>query len=381
MENNDLYLVTERNETSASEVNYLYTGQELFGPHRPFPECSTMETGVDGDWRYLSYRETKGTPTEWRFHVVDMTHGEEHAAHDIAQFLSGAHNREGSTWENDPMRTSPSARKMLAELMRPVLAADFGSNKWMYQMGAIEWSKEHQPFVDDLDHIYTSLDLVRVERSRSSVTQGEVPVSCNGRPIVRYGDEICLQKKDGTLLHSMSGRIYPGPMYGPVIGGWGSSKPDSNFSKAAIVQYDNLVYDALQSEPLREVEVWQLGRSEDALRARFLSYDLILKYNGSFRPELYECVWKGSVTANDLEDIYRIFNVAHPQDYKAPSLSVSDVVKVDGKFYFCDSIGFRKIDFDRNVQRLDDKVKNAQEVSSSKAQTQPEEKSPSHRGR
>ncbi len=46
-----------------------------------------------------------------------------------------------------------------------------------------------------------------------------------------------------------------------------------------------------------------------------------------------------------LEDIYEKLNIAHPADYRARSLSVSDIVAIkhDNKilFYFCDRIGFR----------------------------------------
>ena len=53
----------------------------------------------------------------------------------------------------------------------------------------------------------------------------------------------------------------------------------------------------------------------------------------------------------DLEDIYRIFNVGHPENFKGRSLSVSDIVEivsgnVDTGYYYCDTIGFKKISFD-----------------------------------
>ena len=44
-------------------------------------------------------------------------------------------------------------------------------------------------------------------------------------------------------------------------------------------------------------------------------------------------------------------NLERPEGYKGRSLSVSDVVEIvdengDSTFHFCDSIGFKQIDFD-----------------------------------
>ena len=48
-----------------------------------------------------------------------------------------------------------------------------------------------------------------------------------------------------------------------------------------------------------------------------------------------------------LEDIYRRFNIDHPEDFKGHSLSVSDVVVLHGDgadtAYYVDSIGFKEL--------------------------------------
>lgn len=61
--------------------------------------------------------------------------------------------------------------------------------------------------------------------------------------------------------------------------------------------------------------------------------------------KVYECDVPKETT---LEDLYMIFNVKHPEDYKAHSMSVSDVVveyEDDGAktAWFCDSFGFERI--------------------------------------
>ena len=57
--------------------------------------------------------------------------------------------------------------------------------------------------------------------------------------------------------------------------------------------------------------------------------------------------------AGTLEEVYQMFNLDHPEGYRGRSLSVSDVVEVVGEekstFHFCDSIGFREVDFDPDM--------------------------------
>ena len=61
--------------------------------------------------------------------------------------------------------------------------------------------------------------------------------------------------------------------------------------------------------------------------------------------EDYKLVWEGELVARTLEKVYRELNYAHPADYKARSLSVSDIVEVIGEDgvrnkWFCDSVGW-----------------------------------------
>lgn len=48
-----------------------------------------------------------------------------------------------------------------------------------------------------------------------------------------------------------------------------------------------------------------------------------------------------------LERVYNIFNINKPADFKGHSLSVSDVVTLNGVAYYVDTFGFKKLrDFD-----------------------------------
>jgi hypothetical protein len=78
---------------------------------------------------------------------------------------------------------------------------------------------------------------------------------------------------------------------------------------------------------------------------------------GTVPAELYESVFNGEVDAKHLEEVYAIFNIAHPDGFRGRSLSVSDVVRVDCfpdgyKFYFCDIFGFQEIKFDAEKAML-----------------------------
>lgn len=57
----------------------------------------------------------------------------------------------------------------------------------------------------------------------------------------------------------------------------------------------------------------------------------------------------GDVDCAGMEDVYRPFNIEGHRLYRGHSLSVSDIVEMeDGEsvgFYFCDSIGFKKVLF------------------------------------
>lgn len=66
--------------------------------------------------------------------------------------------------------------------------------------------------------------------------------------------------------------------------------------------------------------------------------------------EKYALVFDGAVAATNMEDIYRIFNVAHPAGYTGRSLSVTDVIEVDDgpqhELYICEYSGYAKVNFE-----------------------------------
>ena len=71
----------------------------------------------------------------------------------------------------------------------------------------------------------------------------------------------------------------------------------------------------------------------------------------------YECVFETKENSTeDLEEIFTIFNYSEyankerhkekykwVRNYKGRSLSVSDIVEIDGRFFYCDTVGWQKL--------------------------------------
>ncbi|MBQ3416969.1 MAG: DUF3846 domain-containing protein [Ruminococcus sp.] len=100
------------------------------------------------------------------------------------------------------------------------------------------------------------------------------------------------------------------------------------------------------------INIYQIDTERDSKRICFFGLDEIKKLTKSDMLDctIYDKLFSGEVDCNNLEDVYRMFNTDRPKGYTGRSLSVSDVVEItDGEskgFYFCDNIGFEKIDFD-----------------------------------
>lgn len=168
------------------------------------------------------------------------------------------------------------------------------------------------------------------------------------------------------------------------------------------------------------IKIYQVDMDRDKNNVLFMRFDSLEKYQGSSKvqSDIYNKVFEGDVDCKSLEDIYQKFNRNHPLDYCGHSLSVSDVVEIcdvsdipelvgrirfynspttfeevsytdmnkfkadiyeaqdvgrtievdelSGKhisvvekgFYYCDSIGFKKIDFEPELtSRVPDTMK------------------------
>ena len=75
---------------------------------------------------------------------------------------------------------------------------------------------------------------------------------------------------------------------------------------------------------------------------------------GKIDKSIYDEVYFGKRDLRDIEDLFEIFNLKRPVDFRGHSMSVSDIVEImdsdiiDPGYYFCDDIGFKKVTFNEN---------------------------------
>lgn len=62
--------------------------------------------------------------------------------------------------------------------------------------------------------------------------------------------------------------------------------------------------------------------------------------------DMYNLVFDGNTNEKDLEGVYEEFNLRHPEGFKGHSLSVSDLVENEEGLFFCDSFGFKKVEWE-----------------------------------
>ena len=79
-------------------------------------------------------------------------------------------------------------------------------------------------------------------------------------------------------------------------------------------------------------------------------------YSGNIPPDEY------SPTAT-LEQLFQEFNIHRPADFKGHSLSVSDIVELDGRYWYCDNVGWIDITKFINTDPVEPKAAEQSEPS------------------
>ena len=99
--------------------------------------------------------------------------------------------------------------------------------------------------------------------------------------------------------------------------------------------------------------IMQLDSSKVTPFEPFSSLRLLGKYGLKPNAEHYNIVYTDTLPAYQnihvfLESVYSRFNIDRPEDFKGHSLSVSDIVAIRQagvvSCYYCDSVGFQKLD-------------------------------------
>ena len=97
-------------------------------------------------------------------------------------------------------------------------------------------------------------------------------------------------------------------------------------------------YEIYQIKDIAKVDYAYRGYDED----KFSMNDYELVYSGTITPsDIYSD--EESLIIGVLEDLFFVFNCNYPNDFHGHSLSVSDVVVLDGNKYYCDRVGWKKI--------------------------------------
>lgn len=105
-------------------------------------------------------------------------------------------------------------------------------------------------------------------------------------------------------------------------------------------------------------KIYQINTERDSDRVKFESFDIMRKLQGSksVNASIYDEVFNAEIDETDLEEIFTKFNTEGHPLHRGHSLSVSDVVVNENGAFFCDSIGFRSIDFDESQTQKPDNL-------------------------
>ena len=97
-------------------------------------------------------------------------------------------------------------------------------------------------------------------------------------------------------------------------------------------------------------EIYQLDYNKDSVKnshKMFSRWEWLIKYEGGFNFQDYKKVYDGELEGKDnidvLDKLFEKFNLSHPDNFHGHSMSVSDVVVLGDKMYYCDSIGWKEI--------------------------------------
>ena len=96
---------------------------------------------------------------------------------------------------------------------------------------------------------------------------------------------------------------------------------------------------------MKQIEIYQIDckKGENAHYKLFTSMRMLQSMGLQFSKNDYKVVYSGQMDVEDVEDVYMRLQFVKPNGYKGHSLSVSDVVFMDGKALFCDSYGFKDV--------------------------------------
>ena len=112
--------------------------------------------------------------------------------------------------------------------------------------------------------------------------------------------------------------------------------------------------------------IYQLKRDDATTDIRFMNSEYLKSKGIEPQYENYELIYTGALASDGsqmekLENLYRIFNIEHPQDFTGHSLSISDIVALKQagvvSYHYVDSVGYKEL---HNFRNTDNYLKNAE---------------------
>ena len=99
------------------------------------------------------------------------------------------------------------------------------------------------------------------------------------------------------------------------------------------------------------IKIYQINFDRDKNKVKFhdLKNTERLQGKADIDPSIYDEVFNGEVDSSNLEEIFRQFNTEGHPLHRGHSLSVSDVIVIDDRAYFCQPVGFQEISFDESL--------------------------------
>lgn len=106
------------------------------------------------------------------------------------------------------------------------------------------------------------------------------------------------------------------------------------------------------------IKIYQINIKRDKNCVKFLHYDHLDSFQETkdINASIYDEVFSGDVDCSDLEAVFQKFNTEGHPLHRGHSLSVSDIVVTDDRAYYCDSIGFKKVEFDETQTQKPDNL-------------------------
>lgn len=101
-----------------------------------------------------------------------------------------------------------------------------------------------------------------------------------------------------------------------------------------------------------DFEIYQLKKSDENIYIRFESLERLAElgqkpdfsnYDKIYEGDMSSVNARGDTVGDMLEAVFVKFNLDRPEDFKGHSLSVSDVVVMDDKAYYVDTVGFQTL--------------------------------------